>query len=581
MAFGSTKTASYNYDDNGYPIHNAGRDISWAPFNKAKSLTQGALRFDYRYGPDRERQLKTVRENNRLTHSTRYFGSYEERRDAGGKVEKRYHIRAGGQIVAQLVIDDAHPLGQERYLHRDALGSVVLITDNQGQSIAEPGYSPFGQRRNLQALRNLNSHLGFGAVDIAALTGKCGFTGHEHIDEMGLIDMTKWPGAILNSPAGPEGEGKDCPSNGRIYDPAIGRFLSADPFVQLPKSTQGLNRYAYVQNNPLKYTDPSGYFLKSLFKSISRFINSYGSAIILAVVTGGIGYAVGAVHGAFWGGFAAGFGGTLMAGGNLRNAVSGGLFGGVSAHAASWVKGLKGVGDFGKSMMHGMAQGSLAIMRGGRFKESFLDAIASHGMTMLAESQKRLPAISERSGSAIALRTAFATVSGGIATELGGGKFRNGAVTAAFVHLFNADRYGHQLDKAGEERPGDGFVIGPKGYWQNQTGAEVELIHGPDAQMSMAPVPSNNPSCNALCVSIATTESFVTGSSISDSLSSVADVLMQHPNHGVSAAGFAIRRFVLPAKVYNTAVQVESIKKYCAELCSLDPFEYQQRFGAR
>ena len=45
--------------------------------------------------------------------------------------------------------------------------------------------------------------------------------------------------------------------NGRIYDPELGRFLSADPTMQHPYSTQGQNRYAYVQNNPLKYVDMS------------------------------------------------------------------------------------------------------------------------------------------------------------------------------------------------------------------------------------------------------------------------------------------------------------------------------------
>ena len=47
--------------------------------------------------------------------------------------------------------------------------------------------------------------------------------------------------------------------NGRVYDPELGRFTSADPFVQFPFSTQGLNRYTYVNNNPLLFTDPSGY----------------------------------------------------------------------------------------------------------------------------------------------------------------------------------------------------------------------------------------------------------------------------------------------------------------------------------
>lgn len=62
-----------------------------------------------------------------------------------------------------------------------------------------------------------------------------GFTGHEHLDEVGLIDM-----------------------NGRMYDPLIARFLSPDPFVQTPSDPQNFNRYSYCLNNPLKYTDPSG-----------------------------------------------------------------------------------------------------------------------------------------------------------------------------------------------------------------------------------------------------------------------------------------------------------------------------------
>ncbi len=59
----------------------------------------------------------------------------------------------------------------------------------------------------------------------------------EHLDEMGLIHM-----------------------NGRVYDPLIGRFMSADPFIQAPDNLQSHNRYAYVMKNPLNLTDPSGYW---------------------------------------------------------------------------------------------------------------------------------------------------------------------------------------------------------------------------------------------------------------------------------------------------------------------------------
>ena len=44
-----------------------------------------------------------------------------------------------------------------------------------------------------------------------------------------------------------------------MYDPRISRFLSVDPLLQDPSNSQNFNRYNYVMNNPLKYTDPSGY----------------------------------------------------------------------------------------------------------------------------------------------------------------------------------------------------------------------------------------------------------------------------------------------------------------------------------
>ncbi len=64
-----------------------------------------------------------------------------------------------------------------------------------------------------------------------------GYTGHEHLKGFGLINM-----------------------NARLYDPAIGRFLSPDPYVQMPENSQNFNRYSYCLNNPLKYTDENGEF---------------------------------------------------------------------------------------------------------------------------------------------------------------------------------------------------------------------------------------------------------------------------------------------------------------------------------
>ena len=64
-----------------------------------------------------------------------------------------------------------------------------------------------------------------------------GFTGHEHMTAFGLIIM-----------------------NGRCYDPLTSSFLSVDAYVQDPTSAQAFNRYAYCGYNPLRYTDPTGWY---------------------------------------------------------------------------------------------------------------------------------------------------------------------------------------------------------------------------------------------------------------------------------------------------------------------------------
>lgn len=89
----------------------------------------------------------------------------------------------------------------------------------------------------------------------ASITSR-GYTGHEQMDEVGLIHM-----------------------NGRVYDPKLGRFLQADPHIQAPSDSQNLNRYSYVNNNPLSYTDPTGYFFKKIHKALKSITRGVMKAI--------------------------------------------------------------------------------------------------------------------------------------------------------------------------------------------------------------------------------------------------------------------------------------------------------------
>ena len=93
-----------------------------------------------------------------------------------------------------------------------------------------------------------------------------GYTGHEHLQSVGLVNM-----------------------NGRIYDPKLHRFLQPDNFVQDPFNTQNYNRYGYVLNNPLIYTDPSGEIIPLVIVGIivvSAAINVYQN---WGDITGGTG----------------------------------------------------------------------------------------------------------------------------------------------------------------------------------------------------------------------------------------------------------------------------------------------------
>ena len=81
-----------------------------------------------------------------------------------------------------------------------------------------------------------------------------GYTGHEHLQGVNLIHM-----------------------NGRLYDPVVHRFLQPDNFIQDPYNTQNFNRYSYVLNNPLKFTDASGEFW---FVVVGAIVGAYVGASV-------------------------------------------------------------------------------------------------------------------------------------------------------------------------------------------------------------------------------------------------------------------------------------------------------------
>ncbi|WP_395643605.1 RHS repeat-associated core domain-containing protein [Rudaea sp.] len=240
-----------------------------------------------------------------------------------------------------------------------------------------------------------------------------GFTGQEHVDSQSFIHF-----------------------NGRIYDPQLGRMLQADP-VQNPGS-QGLNRYAYVANNPLTLTDPTGYSFWDWVK--------VAAAVAITVWTGGLA-AEALAAGNFWTGMAIAAAGGFTAGVVTTGTLQGGLIGAFTAAAfygigsAFTPKNAPGlynsegnitaIGETGKVLAHGMLGGVSAVLSGRKFGNGFLSA----GIAEAASG--KIAGVDAKNLGVSAERVVAAAIVGGTTSVLTGGKFANGAVTSAMAQAFN------------------------------------------------------------------------------------------------------------------------------------------------
>ena len=140
-----------------------------------------------------------------------YPGRYYEKNMTTSTVTSYYYL--GGKLVA---LKKGSTL---EYVHQDHLSSSSLSSDSSGGQVSLTKFFSFGSTRSS--------------------TGTLG------------TDM-KYTGQRL--------DGTDLYFyNARYYDSSIGRFVSPDDVTPDYTNPQDLNRYSYVQNNPLKYTDPTGH----------------------------------------------------------------------------------------------------------------------------------------------------------------------------------------------------------------------------------------------------------------------------------------------------------------------------------
>ncbi|NLD37296.1 MAG: hypothetical protein GX654_10550, partial [Desulfatiglans sp.] len=221
ISYGGNNYSFNDYDSNGNmkygydftnPANPKTRSITYNTDNMPKRIdhSNGAI-TEYFYDGTGSRVKKIVYNGGDVTE-TYYIGDHFEVK--GGVVTK--YLFAGNLRVGQI------KGGVTSNIHKDHLGSSTVMTYASGNEITSSSteYLPFGAMRNSSSIPT--NHL---------------YTDQELDAENGLYNY-----------------------NARLYDPFIGRFISPDTIVPEPYNPQSLNRYSYVLNNPLIYTDPSGHF---------------------------------------------------------------------------------------------------------------------------------------------------------------------------------------------------------------------------------------------------------------------------------------------------------------------------------
>ena len=315
------------------------------------------------YGPGREK-WETLRsvvadggdEGTQPSCRRFYFGNYER-------------IVEGSSVTEQYFLDNDVILIKKDGLlsfykaFTDIQGSILSVFDEDGGKVFDARYDAWGRQ----------------TVTLNTINLRRGYCGHEMIPEYGLIDM-----------------------RGRVYDPAVGRFLSCDNYVQEPDNSQNFNRYSYCLNNPLRYTDPTGELFGIDDAIIAFTAFNVASSMMSAAFNGQSVWKAGALS-------------------LISSAASYGIGEAFKNVACTFGNELLRAGA------HGLSSGVVSALNGGNFISSFVSGAAASGMGSYAQN------VNMNSS----LMIASTTVMGGTVAWITGEDFLQGAMQGITIGALN------------------------------------------------------------------------------------------------------------------------------------------------
>ena len=311
-----------------------------------ESITGNGYKLEIEYGLENQRISQSLSSVNQYGQTTLLLNKHF----IGGLQEKIFYETGAEKTISYIsspegltAIEVKSGITSEWYtVFTDHLGSITTLVRESDGSKFELGYDAWGNRRNPATWVNYSGNLpDFIAITDSDFITDRGFTGHEHLDMFGLINM-----------------------NGRVYDPVASRFLSPDSFIQAPGLALNYNGYVYCLNNPLKYTDPDGEWVHLVIGAVVGGIINW--AINGAEFTWeGLGYfGIGAVAGALGAGVGAGISGAIAGAGAT------------GASGASFAAGFMGTSS---AMSTGFASGFVSGAGGG-FASGFVSGFGNAAM---------------------------------------------------------------------------------------------------------------------------------------------------------------------------------------------------------
>jgi RHS repeat-associated protein len=220
-------------------------------FEKVSTLTEGNNTATFVYNADNQRAKMTVNQSGSAI-LIRWYAGGSYMKETAGSVTKEYTYLGGDAYTAPVAAITQDGTTTYYYLLRDYLGNITHQVNTGNTVVAEFSFDAWGRRRN-------PADWSYTITGQPELFADRGFTGHEYLKYFNLYNM-----------------------NGRMYDPLVGRFLNADPVVQDATNSQSMNKYSYCLNNPLRYTDPSGYRMaaadeyRNLGIEVTNFDRFYG-----------------------------------------------------------------------------------------------------------------------------------------------------------------------------------------------------------------------------------------------------------------------------------------------------------------